>query len=414
MTAPDRNRLLERFLGYVRIGSQADFRAATYPSSPGQWEVGRRLVNELHAMGLSQAYQDPRGLVHAFIPGKVDSAAIALIAHVDTSPESSGDGVQPRVIANYDGGEIYLPGSGKSLSPSRHEELKRYVGKTLVVTDGTTLLGADDKAGVAVIMEAANRLIEAADTKHGPLYLLFTCDEEIGRGVDHVDIPSLGVACAYTLDGGPAGELDIATFSADRADITIRGINIHPSIAKGKMINAVRLAGIFIERLPRKTLSPETTEGMDGFLHPYEVKGSVAEASIQLLMRDFQTAALDEQERLLCRIAKEIEAEFPGAAVEVKRVNQYRNMAEGMAREPRAVALAEAAIRAVGIEPRLTSVRGGTDGSRLTERGLPTPNIFCGEHNAHSLEEWCCVEEMEQSVATVLKLIELWSREKPT
>lgn len=411
MSAPASPRLLERFLGYVRIGSQADFRAASYPSSAGQWEVGKRLVNELHAMGLTQAHQDPKGLVHAFIPGTVDAACIALIAHVDTSPESPGDGVKPRVIAPYDGGEIHLSGSGKSLSPSRHEELKRYVGKTLIVTDGTTLLGADDKAGVAVIMEAAHRLLESS-SHHGPLYLLFTCDEEIGHGVDHVDIPSLGVACAYTLDGGPAGELDVGTFSADRADVTIRGINIHPSIAKGKMVNAVRLAGIFLERLPRQTLSPETTEGMEGFLHPYEIKGGVAEATIHLLMRDFQTSALDEQERLLHSIARGIEKEFPGAAVEVKRVNQYRNMADGMAREPRAVALAEKAIRAVGIEPRLTSVRGGTDGSRLTERGLPTPNIFCGEHNAHSLEEWCCLEEMELSVATVLKLIELWSQEK--
>lgn len=412
MSSSQPKRLLDRFLGYVRIGSQADFRASTYPSSSGQWTVGKLLVKELHEMGLNQAYQDANGLVHALIPGKVAAPAIALIAHVDTSPESPGDGVKPQVLAPYQGGDIPLSGSGGLISPKRHEELNRYIGKTLITSDGTTLLGADDKAGVAVIMEAAQRLLGQKGLEHGPVYLLFTCDEEIGHGVDHVDIPSLKVACAYTLDGGPAGELDIGTFSADRADVTIRGINIHPSIAKGKMVNAVRLAGLFLDRLPRQALSPETTEGLEGFLHPYEIKGGVAEVTIHLLMRDFQTKALDHQEQILKGIAKGIEAEFPGSTIEVKRVNQYRNMADGMAKEPRAVALAEKALIAAGLEPRLTSVRGGTDGSRLTERGLPTPNIFCGEHNAHALEEWCCLEEMEQSVATVLELIKLWGKEK--
>jgi len=404
-------RLLDRFLEYVKIGSQADFRALTYPSSPGQLEVGKLLLKELHEMGLDESFQDEHGLVHALIPGNPAAPAIALVAHVDTSPESPGDGVKPQVINRYDGSDIVLEGSKKVLSPTRYSELANYKGKTLITTDGTTLLGADDKAGVAVIMEAAQRLLETP-LNHGPVVLLFTCDEEIGHGVDHVDIPEMGVACAYTLDGGPAGELDFATFSADRADVTITGVNIHPSIAKGKMVNAVRLAGIFLEKLPRTTLSPETTEGLEGFMHPYEITGGVAQAKISLLLRDFQTPALDQQENLLNEIARQIEKEFPGAKFEIKRTIQYRNMADGMAKEPRAVALAEQAMRNAGVDPKLTSVRGGTDGSRLTERGLPTPNIFCGEHNAHSLDEWCCLEEMEQSVNTVIELVKLWARER--
>ncbi len=405
-------RLLDRFLAYVKIESQADFRATTYPSSPGQLQVGQLLLRELHEMGLDEAYQDPNGLVYALIPGNPSAPAIALVAHVDTSPESPGGGVLPQVISRYDGLDILLEGSKKVLSPSRHPELSGYLGKTLITTDGTTLLGADDKAGVAVIMEVAQRLMEEP-LNHGPIMLLFTCDEEIGHGVDHVDIEQLGVACAYTLDGGPSGELDIATFSADRVEVTLTGINIHPSIGKGKMVNAVRLGGIFLDRLPRQNLSPETTEGREGFIHPYEIQGGVAQTKISMLLRDFQTAALDQQEALLQTLAREIETEYPGAKVEVTRQVQYRNMAEGMAIEPRAVALAEQAMKNVGLGPRLTWVRGGTDGSRLTERGLPTPNIFCGEHNPHSLDEWCCLEEMEESVQTVIELVKLWAKERP-
>lgn len=411
MSIPSTERLLQRFLTYARIGSQADSRATTYPSSQGQWEVGRVLVDELRAMGLAGAHQDGKGLVHARIPGTKPGPGIALIAHVDTSPESPGSGVKPQVVRQYDGGDILLLGSGDRMGPAKYPELAHYRGKTLITSDGTTLLGADDKAGVAVIMEAAQRLLSDRGVAHGPVYLLFTCDEEIGHGVDHVDIPSLEVACAYTLDGGPAGELDQATFSADRADITIRGVNIHPSIGKGKMINAVRLAGLFLDRLPRQFLSPESTEGLEGFLHPYEIRGGVAETHMKLLMREFDSRLLDRQEQILKSIALGIEAEFPGSSVWIERVNQYRNLAEGLTREPRALALAEKAIRAQGIEPKLTSIRGGTDGSRLTERGLPTPNLFCGEHNPHSLHEWGCLEEMEQSVRTVLELIQLWGRE---
>lgn len=404
-------RLLDRFLAYVKIESQADFRATTYPSSPGQIQVGELLLRELLEMGLDEAYQDKNGLVYALIPGNPSAAAIALVAHVDTSPESPGGGVVPQIVSRYDGKDILLEGSKKVLSPSRYPELSAYLGKTLITTDGTTLLGADDKAGVAVIMEAAQRLLEDP-LNHGPIMLLFTCDEEIGHGVDHVDIEQLGVACAYTLDGGPSGELDIATFSADKAEVTLTGINIHPSIGKGKMVNAVRLAGIFLDRLPKQLLSPETTEGMEGFIHPYEIQGGVAQTKISMLLRDFQTAALDQQEALLQKVAREIETEYPGAKVEVTRQVQYRNMAEGLTFEPRAVALAEQAMKNAGIVPKLTSVRGGTDGSRLTERGLPTPNIFCGEHNAHSLDEWCCLEEMEESVKTVIELVKLWAKER--
>jgi tripeptide aminopeptidase len=408
------NTLLDRFCRYVRIDTTAVENAGTYPSSPGQLELGRLLAGELCALGLRDAAQDEYGIVTATIPATVPHAAptIAWIAHVDTSPETSGRNVKPIVHENYAGGDIVLPGDpSKVIRVGDNTELLNLKGHTLVTTDGTTLLGADDKAGAAVIVEAAAQLMARPELPHGPIRICFTCDEEIGRGVDRVDLKKLGAVVGYTLDGGGVGEIDGETFSADLAVVTIRGVNIHPAIAKGRMINAVRLAGLFLDRLPRLTQSPETTTEREGFLHPYRIEGGVAETTIRILLRDFDTPRLAERAELLWTIARTIAAEYPGASLNVAVTPQYRNMADGLAKEPRAVAFAQEAMRRAGVEPKLTIVRGGTDGSRLTEMGLPTPNLSTGEHNLHSPLEWTCLEEMATAVRVLLELARVWGEE---
>ncbi len=403
--------LLDRFCRYVRVSTQADDRSTTYPSSSGQLELGRMLVQELQAIGLPDAQQDQHGIVLATVPATVPYPVpvIALIAHLDTSPETSGVGVKPIVHENYSGGDIVLPGDpSKVLRVQDNPELANLKGKTIITTDGTTLLGGDDKAGVAVIMETAVQLLARPEIPHGPIRICFTCDEEIGHGVDHVDLKKLGAAAGYTLDGGGVGEIDVETFSADLATVTITGVNIHPALARGRMINAVRLAGLFLERLPRQILSPETTADREGFLHPYRIEGGVARVEMRILLRDFVTARLAEKAELLRSVARTVSAEFPGARIDVDVTTQYRNMAEGLGREPRAAAFAEQAMRRAGIEPKLTMVRGGTDGSRLTEMGLPTPNLSTGEHNIHSPLEWTCLEEMASAVRVLVELARSW------
>jgi tripeptide aminopeptidase len=407
--------LLDRFCRYVRIDTQAKESAGTYPSSRGQLELGRMLVEELHAMGLGDAEQDEHGIVMATLPATISRPAptIAWIAHLDTSPETSGHNVKPIIHRNYDGQDIVLPGDpSKVLRVSENPELAELRGQTIVTTDGTTLLGADDKAGVAVIMEAAAYLAANPDVPHGPIRICFTCDEEIGHGVDHLDLKKLGAVVGYTLDGGGTGEIDGETFSADLAVVTITGINIHPAIAKGNMVNAIRLAGAFVERLPWQALSPETTSGREGFLHPYRIEGGVAQTTIRILLRDFETAKLKERAELLRMLAGLLMAEHPRARIEVSVTPQYRNMAEGLSREPRALTFAETAMRRAGLEPRRTIVRGGTDGSRLTEMGLPTPNLSTGEHNLHSPLEWTCVEEMATAVRVLVELARVWGEER--
>jgi tripeptide aminopeptidase len=406
--------LLERFCRYVRVTTQADEKSGTYPSSPGQLELGRMLTHELKEMGLRDAEQDKHGIVLATIPATVANApTIAWIAHVDTSPETSGVDVKPIVHANWNGKDIVLPGDpSRVIRVAETPELAGLVGKTIITTDGTTLLGGDDKAGVAVIVEAAAHLNARRDVPHGPIRICFTCDEEIGRGVDHVDLGKLGAHVGYTLDGRGAGEIDTETFSADLATVTITGTNIHPAIAKGKMVNAVRLAGLFLERLPRLVQAPEVTADREGFLHPYTIEGGVARVVLRILLRDFDTPKLSERAELLRVIAATLIAEYPTAKVEVAVTKQYRNMADGLVKEPRAVALAQEAMRKAGIEPKLTIVRGGTDGSRLTEMGLPTPNLSTGEHNIHSPLEWTCLEEMQQAVAVLIELARAWGRER--
>jgi len=412
-------RLLKRFLTYVQLDTTAGEPGGTYPSSPGQLVLGRLLADELKGMGLADVEFTPEGLVYATVPSTLGAEAtklapvVAFNAHVDTSPETTGKNVRPQVIRNYAGGDIALPAdTSRVITVKQNPELDSLKGKTLVTTDGTTLLGADDKSGIAVIMEMAQHLLEQPELKHGPVRILFTCDEEIGHGIDHVDLRKLGATVCYTLDGSGAGEVDVETFSADLATVKVTGINIHPSIAKGRMVNALRAVGTFLDRLPRVGHSPETTADRQGFLHPYDLTGGVAEASLKVLLRDFDTADLSGKGDLLKKLAREVEAEHPGCKVEVHIKKQYRNLGDGLAKEPRAAAYAVEAHQRLGREAKLTIIRGGTDGSQLTERGLPTPNLSTGEHNPHSPLEWTCLEEMVAAVEVCSELVQVWASKK--
>lgn len=407
--------LLDRFLAYVRIDTQADEHSATSPSSAKQLDLCRLLVAECHALGLADVELSPHGVVIATVPPTTTHAAptIAWVAHVDTSPETSGGGVTPIVHRDYGGGDLVLPGAAdRVIRVADNPDLAGLVGGTIITSDGTTLLGADDKAGVAVIMAATQRLVERREVPHGPIRLVFTCDEEIGRGTEHLDVTRIGAVCGYTLDGSGRGTIDTETFSADLAVVTVTGINIHPSIGRGRLVNAMKILGEFLAALPADRLSPETTSGREGFVHPYEMAGGVAHAEARLILRDFDDAGLADQARLLEGIAADLRRRHPRATIGIAVTPQYRNMREGLLREPRAVALAVAATRAAGMEPTVDVIRGGTDGSLLTALGLPTPNLSTGEHNPHSPLEWTSLEEMEAAVEVLVRLAEAWGRER--
>lgn len=408
----NRQHLLDRFLRYVKIDTMARFEAGGYPSSAGQLQLGSLLVDELRAMGVSDAKQDEHGIVLATLPATADREVpqIAFCAHLDTSPETAGAGVRPQVVENYAGGDLVLPGDpSRVIRVSEHPELASLTGRTLITSDGTTLLGADDKAGVAVIMEAAAWLMEHPEIVRGPVRLCFTCDEEVGRGVEHLRPEQIGAVACYTLDGQGADTIDVETFSADLAVATVRGVNIHPGVAKGRMVNAVRVAADLVARLPRDTAAPETTEGREGFLHPFEIAGGVAQVKVQVLLRDFEAAGLARWSERLRKAAAESMAAFPGSKIDVDVTVQYRNMAAGLAREPRAVGYAQRALQRLGRSAALTSVRGGTDGSRLTEMGLPTPNLAAGQHSPHSALEWACLEEMLGAAEWLVSLAQTWA-----
>lgn len=407
--------LLDRFLRYVKIDTQADEQGESYPSTKKQLDLSRLLVEECRALGLSDVNMDEHGIVMATIPPNVKHTAptIAWMAHVDTSPETSGTNVKPIVHENYAGGDIKLPGDpDKVIRVEDNPELNDLKGATIITSDGTTLLGADDKAGITAIMTAAQRLMEDSSLPRGPIRLCFTCDEEVGRGVVKLDLKKINATCAYTLDGAGQGMVDCETFSADQAIVTVRGVNIHPSIGKGRLVNAIRILGAFVARLPVEGAAPETTDDREGFMHPYVVEGGVAEASVRILLRDFETEKLTAWAAQLERIAGELRAAHPKASIDVTIKKQYRNMREGLEKEPRALALALEATRMAGLEPKQTIVRGGTDGSGLTEMGLPTPNLSTGEHNPHSPLEWTSLEEMTKASEVLVQLAGLWSREK--
>ena len=347
----------------------------------------------------------------AMVPGNGEGApVVAFNAHLDTSPETSGANVKPNVIRDFDGKDIKLTGdSDQVITAATCPELPDAKGKTIITTDGTTLLGGDDKAGVAIMMELANHLIENPSIPHGPVRLLFTCDEEIGHGVDHVDIKAVNATVCYTFDGGAQDMVDQETFSADMALVTVKGVNIHPSIGKGRMVNAIRVASDFIDSMPAD-VSPECTDGRDGFMHPYVMDGGVAESTIKILLRDFETGKLAAYADQLMQLATEVAAKHAGSSIDVQIVKQYRNMAEGLVSEPRAVALAVAAHEALGRKPDLSIIRGGTDGSQLTEKGLPTPNLSSGQHNIHSPLEWACLDEMVAACEVGVELVKQWAK----
>lgn len=406
--------LLDRFLRYARLDTQADETSSTYPSTAKQLTLSRMLADECRAMGLADVVCDEFGIVMATVPGTVNhpTPVIAFVAHVDTSPEYSSSHVKPIVHENYQGGDLVLPGDPSTvIRVAENAGLNKCLGHTLVTSDGTTLLGADDKSGVAAIMSAAAELMQCGnELKHGAVRLCFTCDEEIGRGTDKLDLKQLGADVAYTLDGAGSDEIDSETFSADGAKVTVKGINTHPSIGKGAMVNAIRILSNFIARLPTARLSPETTDGRDGFIHPYHIEGGVAEASARLILRDFETSNLAQQAKLLESIAESLRAEHPRAEITVEIRQQYRNMREGLAKEPRAISKAVDAHVALGRTPNMTIIRGGTDGSLLTAKGLPTPNLSTGEHNPHSPLEWTSVEEMQAAADILVQLAVEWAR----
>ncbi len=407
--------LLDRFLKYVQIDTQADEHSESSPSTSKQLDLSRLLADECKQLGLKDVSLSKHGVVLATIPQSVTHHAptIAWVAHVDTSPETSGTNVKPIVHREYDGSDLVLPGDPtKVIRGEENPDLCNLLGGTIITSDGTTLLGADDKAGIAVIMSAAEQLMKRRDLAHGPIRLVFTCDEEIGRGTQHLSLNEIGAACAYTLDGDGQGKIDNETFSADLAIVTVTGINIHPSVGKGTMVNANRILSNFIAALPSDHLSPETTDGREGFIHPYSIEGGVARAEARMILRDFEVDKLSEYASLLEQIASDQRKANPKASIDVAIKQQYRNMREGLAKEPRAVAKAVEATEAAGLEPQLSIIRGGTDGSLLTALGLPTPNLSTGEHNPHSPLEWTSLDEMQSAVNVLVQLAIAWGREE--
>lgn len=412
--SPDSTRkLLDRFCRYVKVETTAVEQTDAYPSSPGQLFLGKMLTEELKALGVADAAQDQHGIVMGTLPGAVAGApTIAWLAHVDTSPEYTAKNVQPVVHQNYDGADIILPGDPKKvIRVADSPQLAGLRGCTLITTDGTTLLGADDKAGVAVIMTAVDELVQNRALQHGPIRIVFTCDEEVGRGVNKITPEQIAATCAYTLDGEAAGLIEDETFSADGATVTFTGVNIHPGLATGRMVNAIRAGGLFLSKLPRE-LSPERTADRQPFIHPYALEGGVSEVKVRFILRSFETADLARQAQQLRDIAAAVKAEFPGLQIALDVKTQYRNMREFLFKEPRAVALARKALANIGLEPRSKSIRGGTDGSRLSEMGLPTPNLSTGMHNFHSPLEFACLDEMQTAVRGLVELARLWGQER--
>lgn len=402
--------VLERFLRYVVIDTQSDPASPTQPSTEKQKNLGRLLVQELLAMGISDAHLDEHGYVYATIPSNTHKAVpvICFCSHMDTAPDFTGTNVKPQILRDYRGGDIVLPGDPRQvIRVAENPALKNQIGNDIVTTDGTTLLGADDKAGIAEIMTAARLLVDNPDIKHGTIKLLFTPDEEIGRGVDKVDLEKLGADFAYTLDGETAGDIEDETFSADGVDITIEGVAIHPGFAKGRMENAIKIAGEIVARLPRD-IAPETTSGREGFIHPIAMSGAMEKASLSFIIRDFRDGGLADKEALLEGLIKDVMTAYPGSSYTFAVKEQYRNMKSVLDRHPEIVENALEAIRRAGMRPVRGSIRGGTDGSRLSFMGLPCPNLFAGGHAFHSPLEWVSRQDMEKAVATIVELVKVW------
>jgi len=405
-------------LRYVKVDTQSDEISNEVPSTERQLALLRLLKQELDEMGTSDARITDYGCLLATIPSTTPNAqvpTVALLAHADTAPALSGANVKPIIHRNYDGSPITLPNDpSKILNKETAPGLSAKQGEDIVTAGGTTLLGADDKAGVAVIMTLASHLLSHPEIPHGPLRICFTPDEEIGRGVDHLTLDDLAADVAYTIDGGALGEVIYESFSADKAVVEIAGVSIHPGTAKGKMVNALKLAAQFIETLPQQTRTPETTDGREGFIHPYRIRGTAAHVELLFILRDFELDELKAHGDLIRSVAERLALAEPRAKIECTITPQYRNMRYWIEDEMRPVELAIEAIKEAGIEPIITPIRGGTDGARLTEMGLMTPNLFCGMHNVHGPLEWVSLQDMAKAVETCLHLVDLWTEEKAT
>lgn len=401
----------ERFLRYVQIDTQSDPESTTIPSTEKQKDLSRMLVQELHDMGISDAELDEFGYVYATIPANTDKKVpvICICSHVDTAPDCSGTGVKPIVHPKYKGQDLVLPDDPTIvIRESEHPDLKHQHGNDIITASGTTLLGADNKAGVAAIMDAAHVLINTPSIKHGKIRILFTPDEEIGRGVNKLDMKKLGARFGYTIDGETAGSIENETFSADGAVVTIHGVSAHPGFAKGKMEHALKIAGKILAKMPDK-LSPEHTEGRQGFIHPTSIEGGLEKATIKFILRDFTEGGLKRHARTLQKIVDGVLKNYPNSSAEVKVVEQYRNMGKVLRRYPQVVDNALEALRRAGFaNPIQSSIRGGTDGSRLSFMGLPCPNLFAGEHAFHSKYEWVSVQDMEKAAETIVHLAQVW------
>ncbi len=401
----------DRFLNYVKIDTQSNPDSTSYPTTEKQKDLGRVLVKELTEIGITDAELDDYGYVYATIPSNTekDVPVICFCSHMDTSPDVTGKNVSPVIHENYDGGKIVLPKDNTQvLDPEELIALKTQVGNDIITADGTTLLGADNKAGLAEIMDAANYLMTHPEVKHGKIRILFTPDEEVGKGVDNVNMDKLGADIGYTVDGESLGQIEDETFSADLVTIKINGFNIHPGFAKNKMENAIKIACEIVEKLPKDTMSPETTEGREGFVHPVSLRAGNEHATLKFIIRSFNEEELKKQEDFLKQITHEVVSTYCRSGFDFKIEESYRNMKSVIDKDPRIVDYAIEAVKRAGIEPQLGSIRGGTDGSRLSFMGLPCPNIFAGEHAFHSKLEWVSVQDMQKAVETIINLAQIW------
>ena len=403
--------LQNRFTKYVQIDTQSDPSSPTVPSTEKQKNLGRILVAELLELGIADAHLDEYGYVYATIPSNSDKQVpvICFCSHMDTSPDCSGLNVKPIIHENYQGQDLVLPDDHSVvLKMNEHPDLKDQIGNDIITASGTTLLGADNKAGLAEIMEAAAFLMQNPEIKHGEIKILFTPDEEIGRGVDKVDLKKLGADFAYTIDGETLGSIEDETFSADGAVLTIKGVSAHPGFAKGKMESAIKILSDVISALPADCLSPESTEAKEGFIHPVTISGNVEQAEARFILRAFNDEELAANGELLDATVQNIIEDFPNSSYELKITEQYRNMKQVLDQYPQIIEYGIAAIKRAGITPKQQSIRGGTDGSRLSFMGLPCPNIFAGEHAFHGKQEWASVQDMEKAVETIVNIAAIW------
>ncbi len=403
--------VVERFMRYVAIDTQSDPNLLCFPSTEKQKNLGNLLVSELHAIGIIDAHLDDYGYVYATVLAntpKLNVPVICFCSHMDTSPDCSGKNVQPIIHKNYQGHDIVLPEDNTQvLRLKEHPDLKNQINNDIITASGTTLLGADNKAGIAEIMDACHQWVLHPEIAHGTIRILFTPDEEIGRGIDNVDIEKLGAYAAYTIDGESAGTMENETFSADGAILTIKGVSTHPGFAKGKMQSAIKIAGAIVSSLPVE-LSPEATADKQGFIHPVMIAGHVEHATVEFIIRDFDDAKLKQHAEVIKQVTETILKQYPGTTYDLQIKSQYRNMKQILDQYPHIVDYALEAIRRTGLLPRLGSIRGGTDGSRLSYMGLPCPNIFAGEHAFHSKQEWVSVQDMHKAVETILHLSQIW------